>query len=229
MEMAKPAIFNGEAGRVGGFVIACRLYLRMKMREATVEEQVMTSLLSFYHHLVWLVLIGNSSKLSSFSTLSKLIMKSKPTAGMKTPAEVKHLASFFMKPRLQVPRDELSMDCSEDTPEVQSSPTSRVSPAGENVSSPRALLHNRDAKEKRRMDSIDSGPSLLNYGGNQPSIPSSWDGAHHTLSIFGTNETSEINAINMAQSISRIIDYIKNNPADKKSPAREFEQVTKGF
>ena len=40
MEMAKPAIFNGEAGRVGGFVITCRLYLRMKMREATVEEQV---------------------------------------------------------------------------------------------------------------------------------------------------------------------------------------------
>jgi len=40
MEMAKLAIFNGEAGRVGGFVIACRLYLRMKIREATVEEQV---------------------------------------------------------------------------------------------------------------------------------------------------------------------------------------------
>jgi len=40
MEVAKPAIFNGEAGRVGGFVITCRLYLRMKMREATVEEQV---------------------------------------------------------------------------------------------------------------------------------------------------------------------------------------------
>ena len=56
------------------------------------------------------MLIGNSSKLSSFSTLSKLIMKSKPTAGVKTPAEVKHLASFFVKPGLQVPRDELSMD-----------------------------------------------------------------------------------------------------------------------
>ena len=40
MEVAKPAIFNGEAGRVGRFVITCRLYLRMKMREATVEEQV---------------------------------------------------------------------------------------------------------------------------------------------------------------------------------------------
>ena len=40
IEVAKPAIFNGEAGRVGGFVTACRLYLRMKMREGTVEEQV---------------------------------------------------------------------------------------------------------------------------------------------------------------------------------------------
>ena len=40
MEVAKPAIFSGEAGKVGGFIMVCRLYLRMKMREATVEEQV---------------------------------------------------------------------------------------------------------------------------------------------------------------------------------------------
>ena len=40
VEMAKPAIFNGEAGKVGGFVTTCRLYLRMKMKEAMVEEQV---------------------------------------------------------------------------------------------------------------------------------------------------------------------------------------------
>ena len=40
MEVAKPAIFNGEVGKVGGFVTMCRLYLRMKMREAIVEEQV---------------------------------------------------------------------------------------------------------------------------------------------------------------------------------------------
>ena len=40
IEVATPAIFNGEAGKVGGFVIMYRLYLRMKMREATVEEQV---------------------------------------------------------------------------------------------------------------------------------------------------------------------------------------------
>ena len=40
MEVAKPAIFNGEAGKVGGFVTICRLYLRMKMREGIVKEQV---------------------------------------------------------------------------------------------------------------------------------------------------------------------------------------------
>ena len=156
-------------------------------------------------------------------------MKPKPTAGMKTPAEIKHLASFFGKPGLQVPRDESLMDWSEDIPEVQFLPTPHVSPAEENMLSPHVLLHNRDMKGKRRMDSIDSSPSLLNYGGNQPSIPSSWNGAHHALSIFETNEISEIDAINMAQSISRIIDYINNNLADKKSPAREFEQVTKSF
>jgi len=84
-------------------------------------------------------------------------------------------------------------------------------------------------KGKRRTDSIDSGPTVLNYGGNQPLLLSSWDGAHHALFIFRIDKTSEIDAINIARSISRIVDYIKNNPADKKSPAREFEQVTKGF
>jgi len=40
MEVAKPSVSNGGAERVEGFIIACKLYLRMKMREATVEEQV---------------------------------------------------------------------------------------------------------------------------------------------------------------------------------------------
>ena len=40
IEVAKLAIFNGEAGKVGGFVTTCRLYLRMKMREVTLEKQV---------------------------------------------------------------------------------------------------------------------------------------------------------------------------------------------
>ena len=40
MEIAKPAIFNREAARVGDFITACRLFLRTKLRGAIVEEQV---------------------------------------------------------------------------------------------------------------------------------------------------------------------------------------------
>ena len=156
-------------------------------------------------------------------------MSLKCTAGTKTPANTKYLQSFFEKPGRQVPRDDSSMDWSADIHEVQASPTPRVPPARENMSSPHAQLHNRDAKGKGRTDSNDSGPSLLNYSGTQPAIPSSWDGAHHALSIFGTDQSAEIDATHMAQSLSRVIEYIVNNPADKKVPAREFENVVKGF
>jgi len=40
IEVAKPAIFNGEVEKVGGFVIACRLYLRMKIKEAIVKDVI---------------------------------------------------------------------------------------------------------------------------------------------------------------------------------------------
>ena len=45
IEVAKPAIFNGEAGKVGGFIMACRLFVRMKLRGSTVEEQIQWVLL----------------------------------------------------------------------------------------------------------------------------------------------------------------------------------------
>ena len=40
LEVAKPAIFNGEAGKVGGFISACKIYIRNRMRGDTVEGQV---------------------------------------------------------------------------------------------------------------------------------------------------------------------------------------------
>ena len=40
MEVAKLAIFNREAGRVGGFITVCRLYIKMRLRGNIVEEQV---------------------------------------------------------------------------------------------------------------------------------------------------------------------------------------------
>jgi len=125
----------------------------------------MCTLLSSYHHLVWLALIGISSELSSFYTLSKLIMKPIPPVAPKTPAEIKRIAALLVNPGPQVPGDDSLMDWSADIPEVQSSPTSHGPSAGGNVSSPCAPLYNRDAKGKRRTNLIDSDPSLLNYGG----------------------------------------------------------------
>jgi len=40
IEVAKPPVFNEEAERVEGFITVCRIYLRMRMREATVEKQI---------------------------------------------------------------------------------------------------------------------------------------------------------------------------------------------
>ena len=45
IEVAKPPVFNGEAERVGGFIMACKLYLRMRMRGAAIEEQIQCVLL----------------------------------------------------------------------------------------------------------------------------------------------------------------------------------------
>jgi len=44
MEVVKPAIFNGEAERVGGFISAYKIYIRNKLRGKTVEGQVQWAL-----------------------------------------------------------------------------------------------------------------------------------------------------------------------------------------
>ena len=62
------------------------------------------------------------SDLTSFSTLSELIMKSNPPPSERMLEKLKYLASIFKSPSLQELRDKLLMDWSEDIPEVQSLP-----------------------------------------------------------------------------------------------------------
>ena len=45
VEVVKPQKFNESSKKVAGFIIACKLYIRMKMRGVTVEEQIQWVLL----------------------------------------------------------------------------------------------------------------------------------------------------------------------------------------
>jgi len=40
IKVAESLVFSREVEKVGGFITVCRLYLRMKMRGAVVEEQI---------------------------------------------------------------------------------------------------------------------------------------------------------------------------------------------
>jgi len=45
IKVAKLLVFNREAEKIGGFIMSCRLYLRIKIKRATVEEQIQWILL----------------------------------------------------------------------------------------------------------------------------------------------------------------------------------------
>jgi len=40
IEVNRPSILSEEAEKIGGFIMVCKLYLRMKMKKASLEEQI---------------------------------------------------------------------------------------------------------------------------------------------------------------------------------------------
>ena len=149
-------------------------------------------------------------------------MKSKQTSSKKP---LSPFISPFLSPGRQRPQDDSSMDWSLDIPEVQDSPQQCVPPAGGHVSSPHVPLLDRDSSGDNRAEPSNSGPSVLNYGNNQPSIASSWDGAYYALSVFRTEKSASTDAANINLSIKRIVDYIKHHHADDNPPAGDFIPV----
>ena len=39
-EIAKLQVFDGTSSKVSGFVMACKLYMKMRMRKVLLEEQI---------------------------------------------------------------------------------------------------------------------------------------------------------------------------------------------
>ncbi|KAL9710067.1 hypothetical protein Ac2012v2_007129 [Leucoagaricus gongylophorus] len=118
--------------------------------------------------------------------------------------------SPFLNPGFQRPQEDLDLDWSMDPLQAPASPLLHVTPASEHVPSPHAPLHNKGPNGKNRAAS--TAPLVLSYSEGQPAISSNWDGSHHALSIFGSEDTLEKDSEMIYDSLSRMRSFIKHHP-----------------
>jgi len=133
--------------------------------------------------------------------------------------------SPFLSSGFQRLQEDSDMDWSMDPPQAPASPSLCVAPASEHVPSPHVPSHNKDSNSKNRAES--TTPLVLNYSEEQPAISCNWDGAHHALSIFGTEDTLAKDSEMMFNSIVRLRSFIKHHPVDKSPMERELISVVK--
>ena len=112
-----------------------------------------------------------------------------------------------------------------DLPQASALPSLHVAPASEYILSPYVPSHNKNSNGKNRVES--TVPLILNYSEGQLAISRNWDGAHHALSIFGTEDTLAKDSKMMYDSIVRLRSFIKHHPVDKSLMERELVPIVK--
>ena len=133
--------------------------------------------------------------------------------------------SPFLSPGFQRSQEDLDMDWSMDPSQAPASSSLCVALASEHILLPHVPSHNKDSNSKNRAES--TAPLVLNYGEGQPAISCNWDGAHHVLSIFGTENTLAKDSKMMYDSIMRLRSFIKHHPVDKSPMKRELSPIVK--
>ena len=118
--------------------------------------------------------------------------------------------SPFLSPGFQRPQEDLDMNWSMDSPQAPASPLLRVTPASEHIPLPHVPSHNKGSNGKNRVESTMS--SVLSYGKGQPAISRNWNGAHHVLSIFRSEDTLAKDSEMIYDSLTRLRSFVKHHP-----------------
>ena len=124
--------------------------------------------------------------------------------------------SPFLSPGFQRPQKNLEMDWSMNSPQVSASSLLHITSASEHIPLPYVLSHNKSSNSKSKTES--TAPSVLSYSEEQPAISYNWDGAHHALSIFGSENTLAKDSEMIYDSLKKLRSFVKLhlNPTERE-------------